>query len=65
MNPAGDDVDWSVTTWEGSRRANIRQWLRLTVRERFEAVEEAGEFARYMAARRDRGEPDDPGGRPR
>lgn len=61
MNPAGDDIDWSVATWEGSRRASIRQWLRLTVRERFEAVEEAGEFARYMAARRERDEPSDPG----
>jgi hypothetical protein len=53
MNPADDDVDWSVTTWEGSRRANIRQWLRLTVRERFEAVEAAGEFARFMASKRE------------
>jgi hypothetical protein len=43
----------SGAEWEARRRAKIRQWLRLTVRERFEAVEAAGEFARFMASKRE------------
>lgn len=33
------EEDWRAATWEGSRRAQIRRALRLTVRERLEALE--------------------------
>jgi hypothetical protein len=41
--------DWSTATWEGSRRAQIRRNLRLTVRERLEALEELTETSEQLA----------------
>ncbi len=41
--------DWSAATWEGSRRAQIRRNLRLTVRERLEALEELTETSEQLA----------------
>ena len=41
---------WESTTWEGSRRAQLRAALALTVRERLQAVEELAELARRLAA---------------
>jgi len=32
MSDSEDPVDWSVTTWEGIRREQIRRWRRLSVR---------------------------------
>ena len=40
MSPTDNDIDWSLTSWEGSRRAQLRRWLALTVRERLQAIEE-------------------------
>ncbi len=39
MSEIRDDIDWSLTTWESSRRAQLRHALTLTLRERMEAVE--------------------------
>ncbi|MGI8425676.1 MAG: hypothetical protein ACR2M4_03575 [Actinomycetota bacterium] len=50
MKRAEDEVDWSLTTWEGSRRAQLRRWLALTVRERLQAIEEITEVARRIGA---------------
>jgi len=47
---------WAETTWEGNRRAQLRNALELTVRERLQAVEDMGEVAerfRQMRARSD------------
>lgn len=41
--------DWSAATWEGSRRAQIRRNLRLTVRERLEALEDLTETSDRLA----------------
>jgi hypothetical protein len=41
--------DWSSATWEGSRRAQIRRDLRLTVRERLEALEALTETSERLA----------------
>jgi len=41
--------DWSAATWEGSRRAQIRRNLRLTVRERLEALEDLAETSERLA----------------
>lgn len=35
-----DEAAWEAGTWEGSRRAQLRRALRLTVRERLLALEE-------------------------
>jgi hypothetical protein len=57
------DPRWEAATWEGSRRAQLRESLSLTVRERLQALEglweasewlvEAGERARRAATRTD------------
>ena len=41
--------DWSATTWDGSRRAQLRKALTLTVRERLAAMEELGELSEKLA----------------
>lgn len=41
--------DWSTATWEGSRRAQIRRNLQLTVRERLEALEDLTETSDRLA----------------
>ncbi|MGH8524671.1 MAG: hypothetical protein ACREXY_10780 [Gammaproteobacteria bacterium] len=50
MNRGNDDIDWSLTSWEGSRRAQLRRWLALTVRERLQAIEEMAEVAARIAS---------------
>jgi len=42
--------DWSNATWEGSRRAQLRAALALTVRERLQAMESLGELSDAIAA---------------
>ena len=27
MSAPEDEIDWSLTTWEGSRRAELRDWM--------------------------------------
>ena len=40
---------WETATWEGSRRAQLRAALALTVRERLQALEELVELSRRLA----------------
>jgi hypothetical protein len=40
-----DEIDWSLTTWEGSRREQIRRWSKLSLREILLAQEEMQELA--------------------
>jgi hypothetical protein len=49
MSPTDKDIDWSLTSWEGSRRAQLRRWLALTVRERLQAIEEMVEMSARIA----------------
>jgi hypothetical protein len=42
------EIRWEDTTWEGSRRAMLRRSLRLTVRERLEALEDMCEVSRHI-----------------
>ncbi|MDA3934765.1 MAG: hypothetical protein PF630_10645 [Gammaproteobacteria bacterium] len=46
LNRDNDPIDWSKTTWEGSRREQLRQWRKLTLRERLLAVEEMADISR-------------------
>jgi CRISPR-associated protein Csx17 len=50
MSPTDNDIDWSLTSWEGSRRAQLRRWLALTVRERLQAIEEMVEVSARIAS---------------
>lgn len=56
MSENRDDIDWSLTTWEGSRRAQLRHALTLTLRERMEAVEGLADVARRLQEMRAQGE---------
>ena len=40
-----EDFDWGVTTWEGSRREQIRRWSELTMDEILAAQEEMADLA--------------------
>ena len=41
-------ADWSNATWEGSRRAQLRVALALSVRERLLAMQELGELSEKL-----------------
>ena len=41
-----DGIDWSLTTWEGSRREQLRRWSELSFDEILEAPEEMCDHAR-------------------
>ena len=43
-------ADWSNATWEGSRRAQLRVALALSVRERLLAMQALGELSGQLAA---------------
>jgi hypothetical protein len=44
-----DDIDWTLTTFEGSRREQLRRALKLTVRERLQALEDMAAVAKRFA----------------
>lgn len=47
-------IDWSLCSWEGSRRAQHRAFLALSLREKLEAVEEMTDLARHFQEERNR-----------
>lgn len=58
MSEAEHHIDWSLTTWEGSRREQLRRWRKLTLRQKLEALEEMDELAeRFRTQRQQRGLP--------
>lgn len=50
-----NEIDWSLTTWEGSRRAQLRQALAMTLRERLEALDAMTQVAQRLQRMRDEG----------
>lgn len=48
-----DTIDWSLTTWEGSRREQLRRWSKLSLREIIQAQEEMRELSERLAKSRD------------
>ncbi|BCO32896.1 hypothetical protein TspCOW1_29990 [Thiohalobacter sp. COW1] len=48
-----ESIDWSKTTWEGSRREQLRRWRALSLHERLLAVEEMAELSQRLAALRE------------
>ena len=55
MSEKRDDIDWGATTWEGSRKAQLRHALTLTLRERLEAMEGLADVARRFQELRAQG----------
>jgi len=53
--PDLDRIDWTLTTWEGSRRAQLRRWCALTLRERLVALEEMTDLAQRFTQMRAQG----------
>jgi len=54
-----DEIDWSLTTWEGSRREQLRRWSELSLEEIIRAQEEMRELSEWLAPARtasDRGD---------
>jgi hypothetical protein len=41
-----DPVDWSVTSWDGNRRQQHREYLALSFREKLEILEQMAEWVR-------------------
>jgi hypothetical protein len=46
-----DSFDWNLTTWEGSRREQLRRWAQLTLEEIVQAQEEMAELSERFADR--------------
>lgn len=49
------DIDWSITTFEGARREQMRRWAELPLIEILEALEEMEALAQKLGAAEDRG----------
>ena len=47
-----DAIDWSLTTWEGSRREQLRRWSELSLREIIQAQEDMRELSERFAQMR-------------
>lgn len=43
-NKPEDNVDWSLTTWEGSRREQLRRWSQLPLEQIIASLEEMQEL---------------------
>ncbi len=55
---AKDDIDWSLTTWKGSRRQQHQELLAFTFRQKLESVEEMCDLAlRFLEYRKKNGLP--------
>lgn len=46
-----EKIDWSLTTWEGSRREQLRRWAALPLESIVAAVEEMEEIGSAFKAR--------------
>lgn len=42
-------IDWSLTTWEGSRREQLRRWAALPLEDAIRAMEEMQELAESLS----------------
>lgn len=40
-----DNIDWQLTTWEGSRREQLRRWAALPLEQMIQAIGDMGDFA--------------------
>ncbi len=52
MSDKPEEIDWSLTTYEGSRREQLRRALKLSLRERLAALEGMSEVSQRLAEMR-------------
>lgn len=45
-----DGIDWRLTTWEGSRREQLRRWAQLPLERIIQALEEMEELSEALAS---------------
>jgi hypothetical protein len=43
-----DGIDWSLTTWEGARREQLRRWSEMPLEEQIRAVESGLELMEHL-----------------
>lgn len=54
MTPKDDSlesIDWSLTTWEGARREQLRRWAQMPLRDLILALEEMQVLATKLSSR--------------
>lgn len=51
--PVPAPIDWSLTTWEGARREQLRRWAELPLERIVLALEEMDALAAWLADRPD------------
>lgn len=47
-DPVPDDVNWSLTTFEGARREQLRRWAELPLEDVIGSLEEMEELSRRL-----------------
>jgi hypothetical protein len=47
--PRQEDIDWSLTTWEGARREQMRRWSKMSLAEMILALEEMQVLAEELS----------------
>jgi hypothetical protein len=47
-SPPTDPIDWSLTSWEGARREQLRRWAELPLERIIMALEEMEELAERL-----------------
>jgi len=47
--PPDDGIDWSLTTWDGARREQLRRWAALPLERIIMALEEMQELSELLA----------------
>ena len=52
QDDAVDSIDWSLTTWEGARREQLRRWAELPLERIILALEEMEELAQQFGSER-------------
>jgi hypothetical protein len=58
MSEDSPEIDWSLTTWQGSRREQLRRWSQLTMTEIIAAQEEMAALADQLHTAKVREEPE-------
>ena len=54
MTQTKNEVNWNLTTWEGSRREQLRRARRLTLREKLIALDDMQDFASHFQKLREK-----------
>jgi len=47
-SPDDDKIDWSLTTWEGARREQLRRWAQLPLENIVAALEEMQDIVEWL-----------------